>query len=177
MTPLPAVGEEPVHDERARPLGRAHAHPVFAARLRVRSEDPAAALVGQAGRERGRHKLRGARGFAGRNAPALEFPEERGNELFYPPLVPAAQLVVRDSLQPAMHDRPDMPRGLAHPRELDLRLVLAPGFRGDVVACAVEDWREIAYWLGDNRVSAVWTGGSACPPPPALLSLGTHVQG
>ena len=54
---------------------------------------------------------------------------------------------------------------------------LAPGFRGDVVACAVEDWREIAYWLGDNRVSAVWTGGSACPPPPALLSLGTHVQG
>jgi len=54
---------------------------------------------------------------------------------------------------------------------------LAPGFRGDLVACAVEDWREVAYWLGDNRVSAVWTGGSACPPPPAVLSLGLHVQG
>jgi imidazolonepropionase len=54
---------------------------------------------------------------------------------------------------------------------------LAPGFRGDVVACAVEDWREVGYWLGDNRVSAVWTGGSACPPPSMLLSLRFHVQG
>ena len=52
---------------------------------------------------------------------------------------------------------------------------LAAGFRADVVACAVEDWREIGYWLGDNRVSAVWTGGSACPPSPALVSLGFHV--
>jgi imidazolonepropionase-like amidohydrolase len=54
---------------------------------------------------------------------------------------------------------------------------LAAGFRADVVACAVEDWREIGYWLGDNRVSAVWTGGSACPPSPALVSLTFHVQG
>jgi imidazolonepropionase len=54
---------------------------------------------------------------------------------------------------------------------------LAPGYRADVVACAVEDWREIAYWLGDNRVSAVWTGGSACPVLPGSVSLGFHVQG
>ena len=52
---------------------------------------------------------------------------------------------------------------------------LAVGFRGDVVALAVADWREAAYWLGDNRVSAVWTGGSACPPSSPLLSLGFHV--
>jgi len=51
---------------------------------------------------------------------------------------------------------------------------LAAGFRADVVACAVDDWREVAYWLGPNRVSAVWTAGSACPPPPAPLSLGPH---
>ena len=51
---------------------------------------------------------------------------------------------------------------------------LAPGFRADVVACEVTDWREVAYWLGSNRVSAVWTAGSACPPPPAPLSLGRH---
>lgn len=51
---------------------------------------------------------------------------------------------------------------------------LAPGFRADVVACEVTDWREVAFWLGPNRVSAVWTAGSACPPPPAPLSLGRH---
>jgi imidazolonepropionase len=51
---------------------------------------------------------------------------------------------------------------------------LAPGFRADVLACAVEDWREVAYWLGPNRVSAVWTAGSACPSPPAPLSLGPN---
>jgi imidazolonepropionase len=51
---------------------------------------------------------------------------------------------------------------------------LAPGFRADVVACAAHDWREIAFWLGPNRVSAVWTAGSACPAPPAPLSLGRH---
>jgi imidazolonepropionase len=51
---------------------------------------------------------------------------------------------------------------------------LAPGFRADIVACEVSDWREVAFWLGANRVSAVWTAGSACPPPPAPLSLGRH---
>jgi imidazolonepropionase len=51
---------------------------------------------------------------------------------------------------------------------------LAPGFRADVLACEVSDWREVAFWLGANRVSAVWTAGSACPPPPAPLSLGRH---
>jgi imidazolonepropionase len=54
---------------------------------------------------------------------------------------------------------------------------LAPGFRADLVACAVDDWREIGYWFGENRVSAVWTGGSACPARSPVLSLGTHVQG
>jgi imidazolonepropionase len=40
---------------------------------------------------------------------------------------------------------------------------LAPGFAADLVVAAVEDWREVAYWMGANVVSAVWTGGSACP--------------
>jgi imidazolonepropionase len=53
---------------------------------------------------------------------------------------------------------------------------IAPGFRADLVACAVDDWREVAYWLGDNRVSAVWTGGSACPVHLPPVSLQSHVQ-
>ncbi|HET7296965.1 MAG TPA: imidazolonepropionase [Gemmatimonadales bacterium] len=53
---------------------------------------------------------------------------------------------------------------------------LAPGFRADVVACAVSDWREVAYWMGENLVTAVWTGGSACPLSPAPVSLGLHVE-
>jgi imidazolonepropionase len=40
---------------------------------------------------------------------------------------------------------------------------IAPGFRADLVACAVSDWREVAYWLGANPVTAVWTGGSLVP--------------
>jgi imidazolonepropionase len=51
---------------------------------------------------------------------------------------------------------------------------IATGFRADVLDCAVNDWREVPYWLGPNRVSAVWTAGSACPSPPAPLSLGPH---
>jgi imidazolonepropionase len=47
---------------------------------------------------------------------------------------------------------------------------LAPGFAADLVVAAVEDWRETAYWMGANVVSAVWTGGSACPTPTAPVS-------
>src|SRR6266571_3520442 len=53
---------------------------------------------------------------------------------------------------------------------------LAPGFAADLVACNVAEWREIAYWLGANLVTAVWTGGLACPHPPAPVSLSLHVQ-
>jgi imidazolonepropionase len=53
---------------------------------------------------------------------------------------------------------------------------IAPGFRGDLVACGVSDWREAAYWIGVNTVTAVWTGGSACPPSPGPVSLLPHVQ-
>jgi imidazolonepropionase len=53
---------------------------------------------------------------------------------------------------------------------------LAPGFRADVVSCDVSDWREVAYWMGENLVTAVWTGGSACPLWPASVSLEPHVQ-
>ena len=47
---------------------------------------------------------------------------------------------------------------------------LAPGFVADLVVAAVQDWREVAYWMGANVVSAVWTGGSACPTPTVPVS-------
>ena len=53
---------------------------------------------------------------------------------------------------------------------------IAAGFRADLVACGVSDWREVAYWMGENLVTAVWTGGSACPLPTAPVSLGLHVE-
>ena len=37
---------------------------------------------------------------------------------------------------------------------------VAPGFRADLVLCDVSEWREVAYWMGANPVTAVWTGGS-----------------
>ncbi|HEV8263371.1 MAG TPA: imidazolonepropionase [Gemmatimonadales bacterium] len=47
---------------------------------------------------------------------------------------------------------------------------IAPGFAADLVIAAVGDWREVAYWMGANVVSAVWTGGSACPTHTAPIS-------
>src|SRR5207249_3426802 len=49
---------------------------------------------------------------------------------------------------------------------------IAPGLRADLVSCEVSDWREVAYWMGANLVTAVWTGGSACPLPTRSVSLG-----
>src|SRR3989454_333382 len=53
---------------------------------------------------------------------------------------------------------------------------IAVGFAADLVACEVSDWREVAYWLGPNLVSAVWTAGSACFVPRGPISLGPHVE-
>ncbi|HYT03735.1 MAG TPA: imidazolonepropionase [Gemmatimonadales bacterium] len=53
---------------------------------------------------------------------------------------------------------------------------IAPGLRADLVSCEVSDWREVAYWMGANLVTAVWTGGSACPASPGPVSLGFHVE-
>jgi len=53
---------------------------------------------------------------------------------------------------------------------------IAPGFVADLVACNITDWREMAYWVGANLVTDVWTAGSACPPPSPPVSLGTHVE-
>jgi imidazolonepropionase len=53
---------------------------------------------------------------------------------------------------------------------------IAPGFAADFVACDVSDWREVAYWVGVNLVTDVWTGGSACPRLPGPVSLGRYVQ-
>ena len=53
---------------------------------------------------------------------------------------------------------------------------IAAGFRADVVCWEVSDWREVAYWMGEQLVTAVWTGGSACPLPVGPVSLGLHVK-
>jgi len=53
---------------------------------------------------------------------------------------------------------------------------IAPGFAADLVACAVADWREVAYWVGANLVTDVWTGGFACPRQTAPVSLAFNVQ-
>jgi imidazolonepropionase len=53
---------------------------------------------------------------------------------------------------------------------------IAAGFRADLVALAVSEWREAAYWMGANLVTDVWTGGSACPRPSARVCLGFHVE-
>jgi len=37
------------------------------------------------------------------------------------------------------------------------------GHVADLVVAPVDDWREVAYWMGREVVSAVWTAGSACP--------------
>jgi imidazolonepropionase len=53
---------------------------------------------------------------------------------------------------------------------------IAPGFAADLVAAAVSDWREIAYWVGANLVTAVFTGGFACPRRAGPVSLGFNVD-
>jgi len=53
---------------------------------------------------------------------------------------------------------------------------IAPGFRADLVLGSVAEWRELAYWVGANLVTAVWTAGSACLPRSRPVSLGLHVQ-
>lgn len=40
---------------------------------------------------------------------------------------------------------------------------IAPGCVADLVLAGVDDWREVAYWMGADVVTAVWTAGSACP--------------
>jgi imidazolonepropionase len=53
---------------------------------------------------------------------------------------------------------------------------IASGFAADLVSCEVNDWREVAYWVGPNLVTAVWTGGLACPRLTAPVSLSPNVQ-
>ena len=47
---------------------------------------------------------------------------------------------------------------------------IVPGALADLVVAGVSDWREVAYWMGGDVVSAVWTAGSACPPLPPPIS-------
>ncbi len=47
---------------------------------------------------------------------------------------------------------------------------ISAGCVADLVVVGIEDWREVAYWMGTDIVSAVWTAGSACPPRKPRLS-------
>ena len=47
---------------------------------------------------------------------------------------------------------------------------IASGCVADLVFAAIDDWREVAYWMGTDVVSAVWTAGSACPLKKAPIS-------
>ena len=47
---------------------------------------------------------------------------------------------------------------------------IVPGGVADLVVAPLDDWREVAYWMGSNVVSAVWTAGSACPVQTAPIS-------
>ena len=40
---------------------------------------------------------------------------------------------------------------------------IAAGCVADLIAVGINDWREVAYWMGSDVVTAVWTAGSACP--------------
>jgi imidazolonepropionase len=53
---------------------------------------------------------------------------------------------------------------------------IAPGFAADLVAAEVSDWREIAYWVGANLVTAVFAEGFACPRLAGPVSLGFNVE-
>jgi imidazolonepropionase len=53
---------------------------------------------------------------------------------------------------------------------------VAPGFRADLVLAAARDWREVAYWLGANLVTVVWTGGLVCSGSRGPVILGSYVQ-
>lgn len=53
---------------------------------------------------------------------------------------------------------------------------IAPGMRADLVALDVSDWREAAYWMGANLVTAVFTAGSACRSLEGPISLGGYVE-
>jgi imidazolonepropionase len=61
--------------------------------------------------------------------------------------------------------------GMAHDRGQ-----ISSGFQADLVVCEVADWREVAYWVGANLVTDVWTGGFACPRPAGPVSLGFNVE-
>ena len=51
---------------------------------------------------------------------------------------------------------------------------IAPGFRADLVLASARDWREVAYWVGANLVSVVWTGGSPCSSPSSPVFLASY---
>lgn len=61
--------------------------------------------------------------------------------------------------------------GAAAVGEAATRGQIAPGFRADLVLAAIRDWRELVYWFGDSRVSAVWVGGVGCHLPQGPLSF------
>jgi imidazolonepropionase len=52
--------------------------------------------------------------------------------------------------------------GAAAVAESASRGQIAPGFRGDLVLAAIDDWRELVYWYGGNLVREAWVAGVSC---------------
>src|SRR5262249_8943198 len=119
--PSVAVAKHPVHHVGPPSFGRVDAYTAFAARERVRLEGPAPALAAQRGPPGRGNRLDGALELGRANPAALEVARECFLERSDARRVPAAQLVLGDALQPAVHDRADVARGLAGPGEFDRR--------------------------------------------------------
>src|SRR3982750_4783548 len=101
---LPVAGAEmPIEDIRANALRRAHAQAVFSARLGMRAQRPRAALVGKGVLESAAHELGGRIGVVPAHAAPLQLAAENAGERVDALRVPAAQLVLRHALEPAVH--------------------------------------------------------------------------
>src|SRR3954469_20349860 len=124
-----AGAEMPIEDICANALRRAHAQAVFSARLGMRAQRPRPALVGEGVLEGGAHQLGGRIRIVTAHAAPLQLAAENAGERVDALRVPAAQLVLRHALEPAVHNRADVPRCFAGPGELDTVFVTAFGRR------------------------------------------------
>ena len=88
---------------------------VLAARIGARAEQPAAAFVVQRLHQSTYDARGGFCAIRRAYATALEFAREPRSQRLYARRSPAFKRVVREALQPAVHDGADMPRRFSRP--------------------------------------------------------------
>ena len=123
------VAEQTVDYVAANALSATQTQAVLAARLRMRTEQPASLLVfkgilPRVGNEGG-YLFR-----AGADSATLELSREQRTQGPHAPRVPAAHGVVGNALQPVMNDRAYVARSFSSPRKFDLLLVAGLRRRG-----------------------------------------------